>query len=165
VEPEGQLAEDTEGPEGAHHELGDVVAADGLHDLGPSPGHHSVRLDETHSEQQVAHGAIAGSQRAARVGRREPAQRPALHPGRIERKELPSRPDARRERAHRGPRLHGDREVVGVVLDDAIEPSEVEDQVQARRRVTELEGVAAAPGHDGQLRVPGEGEHAAHVLE
>ena len=55
--------------------------------------------------------------------------------------------------------------VVGVVPDDVIEPPEVEDQVEPGRRVAELEGVTATPRHDGQLRVPGQGEHTAHLVE
>ena len=130
MEPKRQLTQDAEGSERAHHELGHVVAAHRLHDLGASPGHDAIRLDEAHAEEKVAQGAIAGAQGAARVGRGQPAQRPARHACRIERKELPSRSDPGGERARRGPGLHGDREVVGVVLDDAIEPPEVEHQVQ-----------------------------------
>ena len=70
-----------------------------------------------------------------------------------------------RQSAGGDPRLHRDREVVGIVFDHPNEAREVGDHVDTRRRVPELERVAASSRDDGQSLVVGEGHDAAQLVD
>ena len=137
VQPQRQLADDAERAERADQELGDVVAGHRLDHLGAAPGGHAVGLDEAHAEQQIAHGAVAQSERTAGRGGADAAERAPRPSGRIQRQRLPSRGERGRQRAGRHARLHRHGQVVRAVLQHRVQAREIEHHVDAIRRAAE----------------------------
>ena len=165
MQAQRQLEQHAERAEGADHELRDVVAAHRLHDLRAAPCQDAVRLREAHAEQEIAHRPVALAQRAARLGRRDPAERARGPARRVERQDLPPAGQARGQRAGGAPGLHADGQVVGVVLEHGVEPPGVEHEIDARGRVPQLEGGAAAARDDRQALVVGERHQRRRLLD
>ena len=165
MESKRELGEHTERAERPHHQLRDVVPADGLHDLRAAPGHDAVGLNEPHAEQQVTQAAKPRSERTARVGRRDAAEGPCGDTRRIDRQPLAVRGEQGRQRAGRHSRLDRDGQVVRVVLDHPIETREIEYDVDPRRRVAELERATGPAWDDRQPGVLGERDHPAQLVD
>src|SRR5439155_17847790 len=125
--------------EGADHELRDVVAAHRLHDLRAAPRQHTVRLGEPYTQEQVAHRAVPLAQRAARLSRRDAAERARGPARRIERQYLPMTGQVRGEDTRGAAGLHGHGEILGAVLEHDVEAAHLDHEIDAPRRMPELE--------------------------
>ena len=165
MQSQRQLEKHAERAEGADHELRDIVAAHRLHDLRAAPRQHAVRLGEPYTQEQVAHRAVPLAQRAARLGRRDAAERARGPARRIERQHLPMAGQVRGEDTRGAAGLHGHGEIIRVVLEHGVEAAHLQHEIDAPRRMPELERGAAAARHDRQTLLVPERDESGCLLD
>jgi hypothetical protein len=149
---ECRLDHDAERAERSDEQLVEVVPGHVLHDPPTGARDGPVRERGADPEQEVADASIAVAAEAVAVRRDDPADgRAARDVRRIDREELAVRRERVAERRDGHPSTDRDRQILGDVVDDAVEPAGLEHDVRHEPRTH----VALRPTATHPHRAPG----------
>lgn len=131
----------------------DSVARDVLHHLAAGAHERSVAKHEARAQDAIARSAEAQPPCARRVRGEHAAERRAPGMRALERQLLPTSRELVAQARDRNAALGGEREVFGLVLDESIEPAEIDREPVARRGSLSVarDRCAAAPRHDREF--------------
>ena len=163
MQPEGRIRDHGQRPEGADHQLAEVVAGDVLDHATAGLGHHTVGAHERDPDQQVAGGPGGHPAGAAGVGRQDAADAAAGH-GLVECEPLAALADDGLDVAEPCACLCGHDQVARGVVEHAIERAQVEQDVDAGGGQSPGELGAAAARDHAQPVGRGRAEHLGHLL-
>src|SRR5581483_905656 len=147
-DPEGQLGNDAERAERSDEELREVVPGDVLHHLTAGFDLLAGRENHFHADYEIAHTAVKRPARTVDIRRGDAAERGLGRPRRIDGQELAPLGQQVPEGRSGNTGFGGRGEIGVVVLDEAREPVQFENDIHSLRNISETHERAAAPWED-----------------